>query len=557
MRRLLAILFSVSAILACGSPWHPGKNLDALADRAAPDGASQPETVPEVTDAAVPEVGDGSAHEALAEIDAGPPFPPVELPFAFSRPQSGTPIPDEEIKEFTRQVTGLWKKTDWFRWLLRTSTGMDPSSGMEEYLAWYNDVIAVKEGGKVTFKQKGGDHNMWIPGSKILSQAVNGCALTGDWTVCKVAEQYCKGLTASVKGFVWDEADPAPFLMARAIFPHDHSFVLDGETWQDDGREKAVEFHDMYHEEDGWNAQTFAWPHNPTWGSIWVTNMRSKDDVCAIVRTTTFLPLVIADAPYEWVREACQETMDTMVGFNRDIVDSGYNIRTKDPEGNAYIIEDQDLGNYVWYAGFDEYCECPARLATDLIAYQEPLTNDCGSGFGSLYDQIAPRGHYYNYPIIWNYHMAAVGNALLYGYDEIALALLEGLAMRMDAYLAPDSEEPGVTHSSWSRDMAILLVQGAAVGLPLTYDEARLVHKHWSQAVVELEEWPRWDLWAPEVPDGQYDAGSGFRPPNTPGGISRDAVAMFLEYCNSPFGNQAGAAFIDCDIVADPSRWGE
>jgi hypothetical protein len=34
-------------------------------------------------------------------------------------------------------------------------------------------------------------------------------------------------------------------------------------------------------------------------------------------------------------------------------------------------------------------------------------------------------------------------------------------------------------------------------------------------------------------------------------------MAFFLEYCYSPFKDPAGAPFIDCDVVADPSRWGE
>ncbi|MBM4354513.1 MAG: hypothetical protein FJ109_12110 [Deltaproteobacteria bacterium] len=500
--------------------------------------------------------GEGGAQDVV-DADVPEPFPPRKLPFEYSRPMKGEPIPGDETEQFTKAVTGLWSKVGSFRWLLRTSTGVDPSTGKDDYLAWHNDVLAVKAGDTVTFKETGGEHNMWIPSSKVLSQAINGCNLTADWETCKVAEQYCKGLTASVKGFVWDENDPAPFLMARAIFPMDQSFTLDEATWKDDGRKKAMEFSGMYHIEDGWNAHTFAWPHNPTWGSIWITNMRSKDDVCAIVRTTAFLPYAVADAPFEWVREACQETLDTMKGFNKDIVDSGYYIRTKGTDGVAYKIPDQDLGNYVWYAELDPPSECTNRLATDLIAYGVPKTNDCGSGYGSVYDMVAPGGHYYNYPIIWNYHMAALGNALVYGHEEIALNLLKGMTERIDTYLDPKSEEPGVSNGNWKRDMALLLVQAAAFGFPLNWEEARLVQKHWIQAVAEFESWPNWDLWDESVPDGEYNSGSGFRPAETGDGVQVEAVAMFLEYCNSPFKNPAGATFVDCAAVADAASWGK
>ncbi len=499
------------------------------------------------------DLGDVARQDTVEE----PQFPPRKLPFVFTREASGSAPSEAECTTFSRSVTNFFKSADLFRWLLRTSIGVDPSTGMDDFLAWYNDARAVKAGDTVTFEQHGGEHNMWIAGSKVLSSAMNGCVLTGDWTICKVAEQYCKGLTASVKGFVWGPDDPAPFLMARAIFPGDHEFTLDETTWQDDGRKKRVEFSHAYNEEMHWNAQTFAWPENPTWGAIWITNMRSKDDVCAITRTTGFLHYAIADAPYPWVATACQETLDTMVGFNQDIVDSGYNIRTKDPSGEAYVIEDQDLGNYVWYAEVDPLNECPSRLATDLIAYQEPLTNDCGSGTGSLFDMLAPAGHYYNYPIVYDYHMAALLNALVHGHDDVAYNLLVGLAERVDTYLAPNTEEPGATHPNWSRDMAVLLVKAASVGLPLTGDEARLVQQHWSHAVTELSKFPRWDLWAASVPDGEYDGGSGYRPADSPEGIPVESVALLLEYCNSPFKNPAGVAFVDCAVFADIAHWGE
>ena len=554
MRRCLTAIVIIWALCACDSSDNGDSTVDArsdiatadvLADVRVPDGTTE--------DAGALDAG----QDGAAEVEVVEEFPPRKLPFEFTRKEAGEPISAAEITEFTKQVTGIWKEADYFRWLLRTSTGVDPTTGTEDYLAWYNDVKAVKEGDTVTFKQTGGDHNMWIAGSKILSQLIGGCVLTGRWDACKATEQYCKGLTASVKGFIWDEDDPAPYLMARAVFPMDHEFTLDEETWQDDGRKKVVEFNGIYHVEDGWNAHTFEWPHNPTWGYMWVTNMRSKDDVCAITRTTTFLPYIVADAPFDWVVDACQETLDTMIGFNKDIVDYDYNIRTKDADGSARIVDEQDLGSYNWYTDFGEDNECTARLATDLISYHVPMTNDCGTGFGSLYEQIATETHYYNYPIVWDYHQAALGNALLYGHNEIALKLLEGTADRMDDYLDPDSKQAGASHGEWGRDMAVLLVKSASLGLPLTADETRLIHKHYNQMVVEMTGWPNWDLWDDSVPDGEYSAGNGIRPPNSNEGVHRDSIAMFLEYCNAPFKNPAGAQFVDCDIVADPALWGE
>lgn len=490
--------------------------------------------------------------DQVEDVVEPPAFPPRKFELKYTRKAKGEPIPADETTAFTKKVTGMWKKVDWFRWVLRTSIGVDPSTGKDDYLSWHNDVQAVKAGDTVIFKEMGGEHNMWIPSSKVLSEALNGCILTKDWAVCKVAEQYCKGLTATVKGFIWDENDPAPYLMARAIFPMDQDFTMDQETWQDDGRKKIVEFHHMYHIEDGWNAHTFEWPHNPTWGYMWVTNMRSKDDVCAIVRTTTFLPYIVADAPYDWVKDACQETLDTMVGFNKDIVDHDYQIRTKDPDGTARIVTEQDLGNYTQYTGIDPKNECVNRMATDFIAYGEQKTDDCGDGYNTIYEQYSVDVHYYNYPIVWNYHMAAIGNALLYGANESAKTLLEGFGKRMDKYLKEGTNEPGATDPDWKKDMAVLLVQLAAVGFPLNALEARLVQQYWLKAVEEYEAWDKWDLWSASIPDGEY----GVRPGSSHEGIPVEAVTMFLEYCNSPFKNPASQPFVDCAIVADTANWG-
>lgn len=554
------------AVLDPGDAWEAGDLApEAAAD--APDASETGEVQPGDAeqpgdDAVAADPGGGepdadAPDDGAGDADAGEvEWPPRALPLAFSRPDEGEPLTPEEVSEFTRRVTGLWKRSDYFRWILRTSHGVDPSTGKPDFLNWWNDVLAVKTGDLVTLRQVGGDHNMWIASSKVLAQAIGGYLLTGDWVMGKVVEQYCKGLTATMKGMVYDQNDPLPYLMSRNTMAMDHAFALDEATWHDDGRKKAVEYSSQYYPYVEWNTQRFEYKNNPFWGDVWVTNMRSKDDVCHIVRTSAFLPYVVADAPDEWVRNACAETLDYMKGFNKDIVDSGYYIRTKDAEGHPYIIPDQDLGSYVWYVGLDERNECTARLASDLIAYGHRLTGDCGTGTGSLYDTVAVITHYYNYAIIRNYHMAALGNALVYRQDAEALALLEGLAERADSYTHPSPDEPGASHPNWNSDVAEFLVQSASFGLPLTSLEARLVHTHWLKAVEAYEQFPRWDLWDASVPDGEYPANGGFRPSRAPDGVDIESVALFLEYCFSPFRNPTGVSPVDCEVVRDPTRWG-
>ncbi|HNU69222.1 MAG TPA: hypothetical protein PKH54_12510 [Myxococcota bacterium] len=577
MRHLGILLALPLLLVACGGS-DPGQDVmpdgigdvtyDAVGDTVVADQGTDVAVPDQGTDESDPDMTEEVQAEVVEDVlqdagsdtvaDATPnfdeivqPYPPRELPFTFTRPAEGEPLSAQEVTDFTKKVAGAYKDVGFFRWLLRTSTGVDATSGREGYLSWYNDVVAVKSGDTVTFSHRGGEHNMWIPGSIVLASVMNAYLLTGDWEMARLTEQYCKGLTAVVKGFVFDENDTETALMARAILPFDHSFTLDADFWKDDGRKKVVEFHEAQKIEDGWNAHTFNWPTNPTWGDIWVTNMRSKDDVRAISRTVTWLPYVVTDAADEWVRTACQETLDTMVAFHADIVDNDYFIRTKGVDGVAYRIpcDDQDLGSYSCYIEMDERNECCARLSADMIAYGERRTNDCGTCTGSIYDQFASVAHYYNMPIIWDYHMAGVGTSLLKRQYRDAWHALRGLAERIDSYMHPTEDVPNTDNHNWDSDMAVLLVQAASMGLPLTDMEARHVQKHFSAAADYFKSWTNWDLWALE--DGQY----GVRPPDNDQAVDSEAFAILFEYCNSPFKNPAGAAFVDCAVLADPSSW--
>jgi hypothetical protein len=39
--------------------------------------------------------------------------------------------------------------------------------------------------------------------------------------------------------------------------------------------------------------------------------------------------------------------------------------------------------------------------------------------------------------------------------------------------------------------------------------------------------------------------------------VAAEDLSWVVAYCSSPFRNPNGARFVDCDIVRDPSRWGE
>ncbi|MBN2494632.1 MAG: hypothetical protein JXR96_08595 [Deltaproteobacteria bacterium] len=478
---------------------------------------------------------------------------PMSLPFTLTRPDAGEPLTDAEIRGFTSRITGFWKRIDYFTWVAETCHGMDASTGQPDYMIWWHDVDAVKQGDTVTFRHNsahGGSHNNAEPTSLVLSQAIGAYLASGDPAAGLVVTQFAKSFTAVMEGFVFDAGDPLHCIMARNIVTHNHAFRLPS------GKSKAVDYSDWYSTYEGWNAHRVHYPNNPTWGDIYVTTMRSKDDVPYMYRAAAWFPYLIKLAPDDAVRTAIQDALEHMQAFARDIVESGYFIRTKDAEGQPFVPE-EDLASLVDYMDLFPGAECDARLASALMGHAEPLDNDCGDGQGSDYDSVAGSINYYNYSIVDQFHLAALHLALAQGHDVLARALLEGLITRLERYRDPASEEPGQANENWERDVSLLLLMGAAIGMPLTSAEAREVHRFLDRAVEDYTDFPTWDLWNPSVPDGTYDFRSGFHPAHRPEAIRIEDIGFLMEYCWSPFANPAGVRFVDCEIVNDPARWGE
>jgi len=480
---------------------------------------------------------------------------PLSLPFELSRQDPGDPLSTAEIADFTRAMTGFWKQVDLFTWLYETTHGNDASTGKPDYLIWWHDVKAVKVGDTVTFTNSaadGGSHNNAEPTMLLLGQAIGGYLTTGDPAMGLVVDQFTKSITATMKGMVYDDKDTIGHLMSRNIITLNHAFTLPS------GKKKAVDYTEWYFPYEGWNADRFRYENNPTWGDIWVTNKRSKDDVPYFYRVAAWLPYVIELAPDEGIKASAREALDLLVLFARDIVDHGWLIRTKDADGKPVHVDDQDLDSFVNYIDFIPDAECDPRLATALLGYGDTRDQECGSGQGSPYDAIAGAGNYFNYDIIDQFHMAAVALALTTGHPVVAKALVEGLITRIKRYRNPASKEPGRSSDNWERDMSRLLLMAASLGYPLTAEEARHIQTVHLATVEAYSDFPRWDLWDDSVPDGVYNFRDGGMYPKHESHLIRiEDMAHLLEYCWSPFKNPAGIGFVDCEAVKDPSRWGE
>ncbi len=491
------------------------------------------------------------------EVATTPGGLPWSLPFRYERPEAGEPLTDGEISEFTREITGFYKDINYFQWVAETSAGVDVSSGFPDYLLWWHDFKAVKTGDTVTFQASasdGGSHNNVEPTGVVLANAlVAHLRAPQDEPIRYLVEQYSKSFTACQKGFVFDQDDPVDWLFSRNI-----AVTFDQQFTMSSGKKKAVEYDEWFFPYTGWNADRFRYPDNPTWGDIWVTNKRSKDDLPYMWRIVAWLPYVVELTPDEAVRTAAIEALDLLRKGARDIVDSGWLIRTKDENGEIYVPESEDLASFVAYTDFIPDAECDGRLSTALVGYGDTQGLDCGTGQGSTYDQFAVKTHYFNYDIINHFHQAAALLALTNGQPRAARELVRGLVIRAEHYLNPGNDEPGASNPQWERDIALFLLRSAAIGLPLTSDEARLIQQFHLSTLESFAQYPRWDMWDESVPDGTYSfRENGFHPLSGPTVMRAEDIATLVEYCGSPFVNPAGARFVDCDVVRDPQLWGQ
>ena len=499
-------------------------------------------------------VADTADAQADAEEDVGPP-PEV---WQLTRPQAGEPLSDDEVAAFTKTITGFWKDVGYWRWVSGHVHGMDPDNpdAWLDYALWWQDTQAIKQGDTILYSHTGGADNLMIRTSKAFNNAASGYLAFGDPTLKWITVQLAKGIVAVAKGLEWGDDDPAPYVMARAIFTHDHDYLTP------DGRKARVEYGPVKQQESyGWNAATIPYEQNPYWGAIWVRNQRSKDDVPHIYRTAPVLMRLISEAPDEDVRVAAEEALEYVQGFARDIVDSGYLIRTKFQDGVAVVPTKEggsikDLASLVMYEILDPNAECTGKLGSTLLAYGEARGNACSDGYGGLYEEIATEGHYFNYAIVRYFHVAAVYNALALGLDVGTEALMQGLFARFDRMMH-DDDMPHADDRSWDADAAATLLAGAAAGVPLSDEEARLISELYTRSAEHFGAWTFWDPWDESIPDGPFnykpnrDTGA-----DTPQVVRDTELPYLLEYCASPWKNPNGARLVDCDVVLDPTRWG-
>ena len=141
---------------------------------------------------------------------------------------------------------------------------------------------------------------------------------------------------------------------------------------------------------------------------------------------------------------------------------------------------------------------------------------------------------------------AAVGLALVTGNGELARDLLEGLGARLDGIL--DAYDAGeMPDNARPNDVVQLLLESAALGLPLTSREVRFLHGRIALAATSYDTTrPEWDVRS--APDGDYV----FEPGSD--GVDFKDLGLLLGLCAAQWAHPGARPVIDCDRVRAAGR---
>ncbi len=508
-------------------------------------------------------------HEGLMP----PPMPADSLGYDVAPRQAvGTAPSAAEITAFTKKVTAFFKDTGYWDWVWRTSHGLDASydPDMFHYKLWWQDTGMTKRDGAIIFDHHGTSENITKRTTNVMSNALAGYLLTGDTRMAEVGGELARGVVALSLGLNREIENPlVKYLQSRAVFNHNHDFTVDE-------RKVTVDYTPMYRPSFKWNVHVFEISDNPSFGNIWVANMRSKDDVPYLFNALPMVTRAYYQASDHKVRAAAELYIEYLRGFSQSIVDNDWNILTKYEDGVATISVDAtresnppaDLGSFeIWESLWGPNAECNAQLGAAMTGYGYTAgKGDCDGGkAGWAFELFATGTHYFNYNIYNYFHVAALATANLWGRTDVARGLNEGLAFRFDQ-LMHNSDMPNTDDIQYSSDLAGLLLSAATHGYPLTAEEAQHIMEWYGASSDWYRQWPHWDPWTSLNENESFTDYKAPRngPYMNPEGTEIETAYMSLvempyifEYCHSPLKHPDSVPFIDCTIVADKTQWGE
>jgi hypothetical protein len=326
--------------------------------------------------------------------------------------------------------------------------------------------------------------------------------------------------------------DPASPLLARAAFPESidstdggRSFFIDYSHCRSDDSQL-----DTY-------VDTVHIPANPTWGDLYIRNKRSKDDIGHMLRAIA----TVGDCAASFSADAQADHAAMKASYSKwcqRIEADGWGIATLD--NNASLYMPPITSTMSWFYGLGN-AECDAMISIRLLGHGDPGAFSCGNGIHPL-EQLAMTNDH-NGGIVRAFHEAAVRNALAFNQAGVAQSLLAGLAQRVeDGLTAFEANKLPVWLGAGS--LALLIIESANTGLPLTWREVRYIHKQIDIArdqYLNKTDPVLYKLFDPSTGDGEYPF-----EPDSNGAIELHALGILLGTCVSTYRNPASMPALDC-----------
>lgn len=453
-------------------------------------------------------------------------------PFALKRADKGTSLTADDLKSFTANYLKMLQKTRYFSFVSERMHGWPESDPQKRfwYSHWWEYTLVLKQGGAITFlhTQQGSD-NIGVPTANLMEGACYARNLWGQAVTDQIIRHMTRGFTAWTMANLTSATDTKGPIIARSFYP-ESVHVTDGP------RKYQIDTSLVRPGVDNDATVFIHIPNNPTWGDIWVKNLRSKDDIGHMLRSLAQLSHCEASVT-EATKKDMTDTLALYTKWAKKVVSDGFVITSLDKNLKEY----KPRATLARYVGIGN-AECNARLAFRLLSAGNPDNSSCGDGI-SVFGGVAASNDQ-NRRILESHHEAAVALARKTGYGDLALELADGLGKRMDKTM--DGIEKGSPDNGFNdANFAIAMMHANNLGVPLTSREIRWLQGQVVRAVTSYSDLQtqNYDIFNPATPDGKWT----FTPYGV--GLEFHDIGILLGACASRFRNPEARPVLDCEMV--------
>ena len=401
------------------------------------------------------------ATDASTTADAAAPWPgpPASaLPVTYTRPDVGAPLTTAEIEAATDELIALLQGTHYFDVVDERIHGWPEGDGGTGFFwgEWWSGITVTKQGGVVTYTHPpDGSDNDGMRTAPMLESSCYARLMWGAPLYEDLIRRITRAFSGDALSMARSSTDTAGTMLSRTHYGPDF-------TSYDHGRTIVVNMSADRPGVDDGACQYVNIVDNPTFGSIWIKNYRSKDDMGhmfrALFQSQACVPYVSVDTQADMA-----QALALFGSYSRQVEAAGWGIATLDTD--ASVVLPPKTSTMSWYYLIDNL-ECPGALMMALLGDGNPGALRCGDGI-SLAELLGSSIISDSDEQILRSSQEGAVNASFYvpGQASPGLSLLNGLATRVETGLGQvDAGVSGVNPS----DIAALILHAANAGVPLT-----------------------------------------------------------------------------------------